>query len=180
MTSRYVAFLRGINVGGHRVKMDRLRSLFEELGLVDVSTFIASGNMIFSTSEAPFVLEAQIEKRLRTGLGYDVATFIRSSRELEVITGLEPFPGARDRPNVSHHVMFLREPPANAAKRTLTALETADDRLHLEGRELYWLRRGSLLESALDPNEIARSLGRADHTMRNMNTIRRLAAKFFQ
>ncbi len=71
MTSQYVAFLRGINVGGHRVKMDRLRSLLEGLDLVDVSTFIASGNMIFSTSEAPLVLEAQIEQRLRTGLGYD-------------------------------------------------------------------------------------------------------------
>ena len=46
---QYIAFLRGINVGGHRVKMDRLRAIFAELGLKDVSTFIASGNVLFST-----------------------------------------------------------------------------------------------------------------------------------
>ena len=45
--SQYIAFLRGINVGGHRVKMDRLRAIFIELGLQDVSTFIASGNVLF-------------------------------------------------------------------------------------------------------------------------------------
>ena len=45
---QYIAFLRGINVGGHRVKMDRLRELFEELSLRDVSTIISSGNVIFS------------------------------------------------------------------------------------------------------------------------------------
>ncbi len=111
---------------------------------------------------------------------YDVATFIRSARELKVITGLEPFPGATDRPKVSVHVMFLREPPSRTVKPRLAELETAHDRLRLEGRELYWLRRGSLLESAFQPNEIARSLGQVDHTMRNMNTVRRLAAKFFR
>jgi uncharacterized protein (DUF1697 family) len=47
--TQYVAFLRGINVGGHRVKMDRLREIFEETGLSDVSTFIARGNVVFST-----------------------------------------------------------------------------------------------------------------------------------
>ncbi|NNK48375.1 MAG: DUF1697 domain-containing protein, partial [Gemmatimonadetes bacterium] len=46
---QYIAFLRGINVGGHRVKMNRLGELFEELGLSNVSTFIASGNVIFWT-----------------------------------------------------------------------------------------------------------------------------------
>lgn len=45
----HVAFLRGINVGGHRVKMDRLRGLFGEMGSEGVSTFIASGNVHFNS-----------------------------------------------------------------------------------------------------------------------------------
>jgi hypothetical protein len=47
---RYVAFLRAINVGGHVVKMDRLRTLFEGLGFANVSTFIASGNVVFDST----------------------------------------------------------------------------------------------------------------------------------
>jgi len=50
---RYVALLRGINLGGHTVKMDRLKKLFEELGLKNVETFIASGNVIFESAHGP-------------------------------------------------------------------------------------------------------------------------------
>ena len=68
---KYVAFLRAINVGGHTVKMDQLRRLFEALGFSDVQTFIASGNVIFdSKSKSTKALEKKIEKYLQdcTGL----------------------------------------------------------------------------------------------------------------
>ena len=59
---RYIALLGGINVGGHRVKMDTLRELFEALGFTNVATFIASGNIIFETSANDMqLLETQIE-----------------------------------------------------------------------------------------------------------------------
>ena len=86
---RYIAFLRGINVGGHRVKMDRLRSLFEEMGLADVSTFIASGNVVFSANSNDVdSLSSRIEQCLAQRLGYDVATFIRTPAELEAIAAI--------------------------------------------------------------------------------------------
>ena len=67
---KFVAFLRAINVGGHLVKMDQLRSLLEELGFVNVETFIASGNVIFeSRAGATAPLERKIERVLRDGLG---------------------------------------------------------------------------------------------------------------
>src|SRR3954469_1096146 len=76
---RYIAFLRGINVGGHRVKMDRLRDLFTALGFSNVATFIASGNVIF---EAPATdvteLEERIEAQLERSLGYEVEIFVRT------------------------------------------------------------------------------------------------------
>jgi uncharacterized protein (DUF1697 family) len=76
---KFVAFLRAINVGGHLVKMDELRGLFEALGFTNVETFIASGNVIFD-SKATNVksLERKIEKHLEASLGYAVTTFIRS------------------------------------------------------------------------------------------------------
>src|SRR5882672_8923035 len=90
---KYVAFLRAINVGGHTVKMDHLRLLFEGLGFSNVETFIASGNVIFnSPSKSTTALEKKIEARLQETLGYEVATFIRSTAELGTIASYKPFP----------------------------------------------------------------------------------------
>jgi uncharacterized protein (DUF1697 family) len=67
--TRYIAFLRAINVGGHNVKMDYLRELFESLGYVNVQTFIASGNVIFdSPTEDARTLEKEIEDHLSSTL----------------------------------------------------------------------------------------------------------------
>ena len=75
---RHIAFLRAVNVGGHMVKMDRLRALFAELKFRNVETLIASGNVIFEATTADAeALEQRIERHLRTSLGYEVATFLR-------------------------------------------------------------------------------------------------------
>ena len=81
---RYVALLRAINVGGHVVKMEKLRALFDELAFKDVETVIASGNVLFS-SGAPnaAALEEKIERHLKAALGYEVTTFIRTPREMK-------------------------------------------------------------------------------------------------
>ena len=79
---RYFALLRGINVGGHRVKMDRLRELVEALGFEHVETFIASGNVIFSSaSRDVHTMEERIARQLQEALGYEVPTLIRSQSE---------------------------------------------------------------------------------------------------
>src|SRR6185503_5768579 len=93
---KYIAFLRAINVGGHLVKMDRLRVLFEELGFANVETFIASGNVIFdSPSRSPSTLEKKVAAHLERSLGYPVATFIRSVSELVAIAAHVPFPKSK-------------------------------------------------------------------------------------
>ena len=88
----YIAFLRGINVGGHTVKMERLRELFTELGLTAVRTHIQSGNVFFETAETDReALTQRIEQHLRRALGYDVPVFLRTLSELEQIIALNPF-----------------------------------------------------------------------------------------
>ena len=73
---KYVAFLRAINVGGHTVKMDHLRNLFESMGFANVETFIASGNVIFdSKTKSTAALEMEIENQLQAALGYEVRRF---------------------------------------------------------------------------------------------------------
>ena len=88
---RSIAFLRAINVGGHTVKMDRLRTLFEELAYTNVATYIASGNAIFETPRTSIqALEAQIEQHLQQALGYEVITFVRAAPELAAIASYTP------------------------------------------------------------------------------------------
>ena len=109
--TRYVAFLGAINVGGRTVKMDRLRAIFEEMGFVDVATFIASGNVIFDSSEQDArTLEDQIEQHLQATLGYAVDTFLRSTSELAAIAAYEPFPKAKpDAAGTTLYISFLHD-----------------------------------------------------------------------
>ena len=176
---RLIAFLRAINVGGHVVKMDALRRVFESLDFAEVETFIASGNVIFAAAEpASRALEQRIETALQDALGYAVATFIRSTPELAAIVSYEPFPAADlAATDVSLFIGFLPEAPDAAAKRALSALRTADDDFHLHGRELYWLRRGRMSDSPVTGALLEKKLG-LPTTLRNATTVRKLAAKY--
>lgn len=175
----YIAFLRAINVGGHNVKMAQLRSLFQELGFADVATFIASGNVFFA-AQADNVpdLETQIERHLKAALGYEVATFIRSPSELAAVAQYQPFP-ERDfaAPDAALSIAFLRETPAKAAQQKLLDLRTEIDDFQIHKRELYWLRRTRISESAFSGALFEKTLGMAA-TMRNVTTVRKLAAKY--
>src|SRR5215211_629943 len=95
--SRYVAFLRGMNLGKRRIKNEELRAHFEAMGLEEVATFRASGNVIFATPkrEGEAKLAARVEAELDERLGYDVPVFLRSERELATIAAQQPFPAAR-------------------------------------------------------------------------------------
>ena len=174
---RYFAFLRGINVGGHRVKMDRLRELVEALGFEHVETFIASGNVIFSsTSRDVHAMEQRIPRQLQEALGYEVPTLIRSQSELESIATFESSePAPTDQ---SVYVIFLPEAADVELRRSLDNLSTDTDRFEFAGREAYWLIRGKLSESPLFGKDLTKLAGGTPTTTRNMNTIRRLVAKY--
>ena len=175
----YVALLRAINVGGHVVKMDKLKRLFESLGLKNVATFIASGNVYFeSPTRDAEALERRIESCLREALGYDVATFIRSVAELSAIAEYRPFrSGDLDGDGVTLFIGFLHAAPAKAVRSKVTALGTKDDTFHLYQRELYWLRGGRFSDSPFSGALLEKALGMPT-TLRNANTVRRLAAKY--
>jgi len=176
---KYVAFLRAINVGGHTVKMDYLRRLFEALGFSNVETFIASGNVIFdATSKSTKALEKKIEIFLLEMLGYEVATFIRSITELATIAHYQPFLEAgSDAEGNSLYIGFLAESPGEETKRKVLSLATEVDYFHLSGRELYWLCLKKFSESEVSGAMLAKRLG-AQTTLRNSTTVKKLAAKY--
>ena len=140
--SRYIAFLRALNVGGHTVKMEALRALFEGLGFAGVETFIASGNVIFQTrARGDAKLEGKIEAQLHQALGYEVKAFVRSDAELAAIARYQPFKPALMKQAVALNVAFLAEPLDQEAERKLQPFRTGIDEFHAHGRELYWLCR---------------------------------------
>jgi uncharacterized protein (DUF1697 family) len=176
--SRHIAFLRAINVGGHTVKMDRLRALFAEMGFVNVETFIASGNVIFDSPRTDTdALERTIEDSLQAALGYRVDVFIRSPAELAAVAARRPFAAADLESLHTLFVAFLGKPPDEAARARIVALATAVDAFHVDGREVYWLRRDGLGESAITGGVIEKALGQPA-TVRNARTVERMTAKF--
>lgn len=177
MMRRHIAFLRAINVGGHTVKMDVLRALFEELGFSNVATLIASGNVIFEDAADGAVLERRIERHLNAALGYEVATFIRSPFELAAITAYQPFAAADINAAHTLSVGFLRDTLSSEAHDILLACRTDVDDLHSHGREIYWLRRVGSSAAQLSGARLEKAIG-MPATLRNITTVRKLAAKY--
>jgi uncharacterized protein (DUF1697 family) len=176
--STHVAFLRGINVGGHTVTNARLAELFEQLGMTDVTTFQASGNVLFAPDDDggdERTLEERIGAHLADGLGYAVATFVRSADHLRATAEADPFPDAPTGGKV--HVGFLRAPLSADEQRQVAAFALDTDRVAFDGRETWWhLGTGRMMDSGLGDPALARLLGDR-WTVRTHATIQRIARK---
>jgi uncharacterized protein (DUF1697 family) len=155
--SRLIAFLRAINAGGHTVKMDTLRQIFGSLGFSEVETYIASGNVIFETDAQDLkALEKFIEEGLKKELGYEVATFIRTAKELVKIAKYQPF---------------------QLSDLDGDVLHTDTDEFHIHGREIYWLRRKKEGAFAYSTVPLEKTLSQP-FTVRGTGTVKKLAAKY--
>ncbi len=177
--SRYAAFLRGMNVGGHRLTNELLRSHFEDLGFEEVATFRASGNVVFAgRKRRPAEVREEIEAGLLQALGYAVPTFIRTADELGKIAAQEPFSAQLLECSAGKlQVALLQRRSSAQAQKQILALAGKEDKLAFGASELYWLPSGGVLESKLDMKAIERALGAM--TMRTKGTIEQLAAKYF-
>jgi len=159
--------------------MDRLRELFEEMGFSNVSTFIASGNVIFSASSDDVgSLTARIEKCLTERLGYDVTTFIRSPAELEAIAAFKTGNSGSGEPSTSSlYVILLQAPVADDLRATLSGLRSEMDEFRFSEREIYWLIQGKITASPLFGRVLEKATRGVPNTTRNLTTIRRLVVK---
>lgn len=173
----HVAFLRGMNLGGRRIKNEELRTEFEALGFSDVACFRASGNVVFSAKGSEAKLADEIEAGLGEALGYAVPVFLRSAEELSGVAAHEPFDAAARKSSQGKvQVAFLLTKPAASARGKALALAGDDDRLSIKGRELYWLPKGGLSDSELDLKEIGVALGLT--TIRTKGTVEQIANKY--
>ena len=174
---RYVALLRGINLGKRRLPMARLKALFEELGFGAVETFIASGNVIFSSRAGdPGRLGSRIAGHLEASLGYEVDTFVRTLDQIAEIGRGRVF--AEDGvEGITIHVGFLQRELGPEAERRFAAVRTKEDEFRVIGREYYWLCRVRTPDSKAWALPEMRALRLPTSTMRNISSNRKLVAK---
>jgi uncharacterized protein (DUF1697 family) len=162
----YVALLRAVNVGGtSKLPMADLRSMAEELGLGSPKTFIASGNLVFTSELGPDELRERLETRIAEHMGKPVPVMIRSAQELAAVAAGNPF---ADAPGRRVLVTFLSEPPPEGALDDARGLD--GERLALGKREIYVDYCGQLLGRSR-----LRIPAAEKGTARNMNTVQSLA-----
>jgi uncharacterized protein (DUF1697 family) len=161
----YVALLRGINLmGGTVLRMTDLKALAEALGFKSVRTFIASGNLLFTSSKSEAPVKKAIEGAVKSHMSRDVGVMVRTGDEIADVAAANPF---ADEPGNRVVAIFLDEaPPADALD---SARNVADERMALGKREIYVHYPSGQGRSKLTIPAAAKG------TARNMNTVAKLA-----
>jgi len=169
---RYVALLRGINVGRARqVDMPRLREVLTARGHAEVRTHLRSGNVILDSGLAEAELAADVREAIAQEFGFDVPVVVRTGAEIAAVVAGDPFATVATDP-ARYLVTFLPEPPPRALVDALPPADTGD--YLVRGRELYlWLPDG-IANTPVASWKWDRLLG-VPGTARNWNTVRRLA-----
>jgi uncharacterized protein (DUF1697 family) len=173
---RYAALLRGINVGGNRkVAMADLRELLSGLGYHAVTTYLQSGNAVFSTAgSSPGALAAAIEERLAEKFGAPVRVIIRTGAELSGVVSASPLPDGPENPS-RFFVAFLAAAPDPRAVKEIEAQEFGPDRIWISGTDAYlWCPAGAA-DTTLTHSFIEKRLG-VTATARNWNTVNKLVS----
>ncbi len=173
LVTRWIALLRGVNVGGITVRSDDLRHLFRDLGLSNVSTVLASGNVLFDSDDTAEDLKPRIESALGERFGYDAWIVLLNRDAFDRIARAYPF--ERDDDAFTPYVVFGSDPAslrelADSAGETDPAVES----VALGDGALYWrVVKGRTIDSP-----VGRLLGRQKYrtttTNRNFRTVERI------
>jgi uncharacterized protein (DUF1697 family) len=160
----FVGLLRAVNVGGRKLVMADLKAVADGLGLGVPKTFIASGNLLFTSSGSEGDVKAPLEAALTKHMGKPVGVMVRTAKEMAVVAEANPF---ADEPGNKVVAIFLDEaPPKGAAEQ---AKNVVDERMALGVREIYVHYPSGQGRSKL------RIPAAANGTARNMNTVTKLA-----
>ena len=166
----HVVLLRAVNVGGAKLPMAELRELATELGATDVSTFIASGNLICDPPKDVKAFGAALEKAIENKYGFFRECIFRTPSELAKARKNYPF--EVDDPK-NGHIVFLLDQPTKAAVTTAQDIETGADRWEVVGREWHIRYDHGAGRSDMKTAAIGKALG-VPGTSRNLRTVEKL------
>lgn len=171
---RYIALLRGINVGGNTmIKMTELKSSFEKLGLENVVTYINSGNIAFDSRESESKLLSQIEKTIEKDFGINIQVMVREQSMIAELIANNPFSGEFE----SHkemHVLFMKDEMPKDKQKLLLEQNRSTEKFEVRGREIYALLKLGVADSLLGKGFIEKKL-KVPITARNWRTVQKLA-----
>lgn len=176
--TKYVAILRGINVGGKRIiLMKDLVKLFESLKYYNVSTYIQSGNVFFESEDdlEESIISKSIEIAIFENYGFDVPVIIRTKDDLQKILLSNPFVFAD--PNVAAsclHLTFLSGKPTDEQLLEMTKHDFSPDLFQISGRDVYIYCSGKYHETKLSNQFFEKKL-KLSATTRNWQTVLKLA-----
>lgn len=172
MPKKYISMLRGINVSGQKsIRMAELKSLYEGLGLLQVRTYVQSGNVLFESPEPDASkLAAQIEGRIEQTYGYRVAVFMRTGEDLERIVQNNPFLTKRNEDPAKLHVTFLYSMPLAAKMDQLALSKGESDEFFVGVQEIYLFCPNGYGRTRLSNTFFEKKLD-VPATTRNWNTV---------
>jgi len=170
---RYVALLRGVNIGGRTLRMAELRECLEACGFRGVATVAQSGNVLFEASAAAAAARAQIERALTERFEYPARAHVVSLSRLRKIVAACPY--ADDDPAFHAYVVFVQGAGAAALAGAAGELDEGEA-LSAGAGVVYWrCRRGRSLDSPF-AKLLAKAPQRERHTTRNARTLQRILA----
>jgi uncharacterized protein (DUF1697 family) len=168
---QYVAFLRAINTGSHRIKMTDLAQFFRDCGYAAVSTYIASGNVIFDSDAPPDI--AGIESAFQHEFSFPSEVFLRDRDQIRSIVDRAPW---TDLAGVTE-VSFLERAPTPEAAAALEATAVAPEELAVSGSEVFFLRIGKGTPTVHKETTAMRLLG-MKMTRRGLATVVKIHERF--
>lgn len=172
---KYVAFLRGVNVGGKNIiKMADLKQMFAILGINEVSTYIQSGNVIFSSDDNETFLVDKIEVGILQTFGFSASVILRTLDELREIVDNNPYLNgeSKDRvPEIDNFYIFLFSQILSSYDMEYISLYKGADNYSIVGRNMY-----VLFDTSIHNSKIVNALNRIDVTVtsRNMKTVMKI------
>lgn len=173
-TTRYVALLRGINVGGHnKVSMRTLKTVFETLGFEQVSTYINSGNVVFGTDKKADTLVPIIQRAFHKEFSFEIQVLVRSAKQLNALVKKIPAPWKNDAKQRTD-VLFLWEEFDKKETLALIAQNPEVDRLRYITGSIVW----NFDKVHYTKSKMRKFIGTPVYkkmTARNVNTVRKLA-----
>ncbi|MHB1089132.1 MAG: DUF1697 domain-containing protein [Acidimicrobiales bacterium] len=169
---RYVAFLRGINVGGRTIKMAELKSYFEEAGYGDVTTILQTGNVILTSTDGLATLKRAIEAGLSARFSYQAHVQIYSVAKLKQIVDGSPFESVD--PATHKYVVFFEKGLEQQLIEEASGLDAHTENIEIGDGVIYWrVLKGSTLQSGF-AHYLTKARYKNFHTSRNMNTLRKI------
>ena len=171
---KYVAFLRGINVGGkNKIKMETLCEVCSALGFANVKTYINSGNVIFETSKTDDKkLAEKLEKAIEKEFLLNIKVMVRTISEIENIIKNNPFDRQFEN-DKDLHVFFLDEELSNEKRELLLSNNNENEKFAVRNREIFCLLRVSVLDSLMGKDYIGKKL-KVSATARNWRTVNKI------